>query len=91
MNETQMLIGSLSNDLCRVANLVHRGSEKGATRFFIEVKRWNSQLKSKEVKPYIQKIIADIDSSDEKLTMEKAEKLLMFSILLQNYSVHNKF
>jgi len=91
MNETQMLIGSLSNDLCRVANLVQRGSEKGAARFFLEAKRWNSQLMTKELKPYIQKIVADIDASDEILTMEKAEKLLMFSILLQNYSVYNRF
>ena len=91
MTETQLLIGSLSNDLLRVANLIYRGSEKGANRFFTEVKRWNNQLKDKNLKPYIKQIITDIDLIDEELSMPIAEKFLMYSILLQNYSVHTQF
>lgn len=89
MNETQMLIGSLSNDLLRVANLIHRGSNQGATRFFMEAKRWASQLSCKEVKPYIRKIVNEIDSENHVLSKDKAERYLMYSILLQNYSLHN--
>lgn len=89
MTETQMLIGSLSNDLLRVANLTHRGSQTGAQRFLMEAKRWSTQLKDKEMKPYIQKIVIDISLSDEKLSLATAEKYLMYSILLQNYSLHN--
>ena len=77
MTDTQMLIGSLSNDLLRVANLIHRGSDKGAARFFVEAKRWSLELENKELKPYIKKIVADLDASDDHLTLEKAEKFLM--------------
>lgn len=34
MTETQLLIGSLSNDLLRVATMIQRGSHTGALRFF---------------------------------------------------------
>lgn len=93
MSKTQILIGSLSNDLFRVANMVARGSEKGAMRFFIEAQKWNTELKTHKLKPYIQKIIADVDdeNSENILDMAKAEKYLMYSILLQNYSLHTKF
>lgn len=93
MNETRMLIGSLSNDLLRVATMIQRGSDKGALRFFAEAKKWNSQLKHKRVKPYIQKLIVDIDTETESsfFTTEKAEKFLLYSILLQNYSIHTTF
>lgn len=93
MSNTQILIGSLSNDLLRVANMVVRGSDKGAMRFFIEAQKWNTELKNHKLKPYIQKIIADVDNEKNEniLDMAKAEKYLMYSILLQNYSVHNRF
>ncbi|MDO8570055.1 MAG: hypothetical protein Q7R97_00530 [Candidatus Daviesbacteria bacterium] len=93
MNDTKLLIGSLSNDLLRVANMIARGSDKGAVRFFIEAQKWNTELKNHTVKPYIQKIINDINSENGEniLNMAKAEKYLMYSILLQNYSLHNSF
>lgn len=55
MNNTKIFIGSLSNDLLRVANMIARGSDKGAVRFFAEAKKWNTQLKHHKLKPYIQK------------------------------------
>lgn len=93
MNKTHLLIGSLSNDLLRVANMVVRGSNKGAVRFFNEAQKWNAELKTHKLKPYIQKIIADInnENGEDILDMAKAEKYLMYSILLQNYSIHNRF
>jgi hypothetical protein len=89
MTETKMLIGSLSNDLLRVANLTYRGSHQAADRFFEEAKKWASQLDNYQLKTYIKKIIKDIQS-ETSLSMEKAEKFLMYSILLQNYSLHMK-
>ena len=91
MNETNLVIGSLSNDLLRVANMIARGSNKGALRFFAQAQKWNCQLKKAPLKTYIQKIIADIDSENAAkiLNMAKAEKFLMYSVLLQNYSLHN--
>jgi hypothetical protein len=93
MSETQMLIGSLSNDLFRVANLTQRGSIQGAMRFFEEAKRWCAQLDvdDKQIKPYIRKIVGEIHlASAQDVTLEKAEKYLMYGILLQNYSLHNQ-
>lgn len=93
MNDTKLLIGSLSNNLLRVANMIVRGSDKGAVRFFTEAQKWNTELKNHKLKPYIQKIIVDIsnENSGNILDMAKAEKYLMYSILLQNYSIHTKF
>lgn len=89
MTETPLLIGSLSNDLFRVANLTQRGSLKGAQRFLEEAKRWSRQLSNREVKAYLKKIIDDINlANSSEITVEKAEKYLMYGILLQNYALH---
>ena len=91
MNETQVLIGSLSNDLFRVATLTQRGSIKGAKRFLEEAKRWGDQLEDKQIKPYIRNIVNEIRlASSHEISLERAEKYLMYGILLQNYSLHNR-
>lgn len=86
----RLLIGSLSNDLYRVANLSYRGSFKAAERFFIESKRWTNDLENVPLKNHARKIIDDLKTiSLENLpSHETAEKLLMYSVLLQNYSLH---
>ena len=56
MNETRMLIGSLSNELLRVANMVYRGSIEGASRFFNEAQKWSIHLKNRQLESYIQNI-----------------------------------
>lgn len=86
----RLLIGSLSNDLYRVANLSYRGSTKAAERFFIESKRWTTDLKDVPLKSHAKKIITDLHSlsMDSLTSLETAEKLLMYSVLLQNYSLH---
>jgi hypothetical protein len=88
--DKRLLIGSLSNDLYRVANLSYRGSTKAAERFFIESKRWTADLKNTALKKHARNIIDDLDHLTlESLTFqETAEKLLMYSVLLQNYSLH---
>jgi len=91
MNETQMLIGSLSNDLFRIANLTQRGSRKAAIRFLKESKRWSGQLQTKNnLARYIKNIVVDISSrSESDINEELAERYLMYGILLQNYALHN--
>jgi hypothetical protein len=90
MTQTQLLIGSLSSDLYRVANMVGKGSFAAADRFFLEAKKWSSQLSGARVKNHISKIIFNINEDTSKeLTLEKAEKLLMYSVLLQNYVLHS--
>lgn len=89
MSDTIMLIGSLSNDLFRVASLVQRGSQTGAQRFLLEAKRWAEPLKDKDIPFYIIDIANDITIRDEKdISIELAERYLMYGILLQNYALH---
>lgn len=91
MTETKMLIGSLSNDLSRVATMMYRKSS-GAEIFFHELFRWVNTIKIDSVKPYIQTILNDLKSHEHnpQYTQERAETYLMYSILLQNYSLHMK-
>jgi hypothetical protein len=90
IQDKKLLIGSLSNDLYRVANLSHKGSMKAAERFFTESQRWTTDLEHLTVKKHIRKIIQDLGSLTvmDLTSQETAEKLLMYSILLQNYSLH---
>jgi len=90
MKDTKLLIGSLSNDLYRIANLINRRSYKAAERFQKESKRWVKELKNCKVKSYIRKIINDLNSSKSAniKSQKLAEKYLMYSILLQNYALH---
>lgn len=86
-----MLIGSLSNDLYRVAGLAQRGSEKAAQRFLLESRKWTLKLSNQKLKGYIKNIILDLQSDETtSISKERAEKLLMYSVLLQNYSLHLK-
>ncbi|MEK9143847.1 MAG: hypothetical protein AAB481_04470 [Patescibacteria group bacterium] len=89
MTETKMLIGSLSNDLSRAANMMYRKSSSAET-FFHEMFRWVNKLDPDFVKPYIQKILKDLKSHEHypQYTEERAETYLMYSILLQNYALH---
>lgn len=89
MTETKMLIGSLSNDLSRVANMIYRKSS-GAEIFFREMFRWVKKLDTAPVKPYIQTILKDLQSHElhPQYTQERAETYLMYSIILQNYTLH---
>jgi hypothetical protein len=91
MTEVQMLAGSLSNDLFRVATLAQRGSTQAASRFLVEAKRWSVELQDKAVATYIKKIAEDISSRDESDILESsAERYLMYGVLLQNYCLHNQ-
>jgi hypothetical protein len=89
MTDQKMLIGSLSNDLYRVAGLVQRGSDKAAQKFWQESKKWSSELKNHSLDKYINDIISDLEiNQNSTLSQPLAEKLLMYSVLLQNYALH---
>lgn len=91
MTETKMLIGSLSNDLLRTATMIH-GKSPTAKVFFREIFRGVKALDNASIKPYIRTILADLQSHERnpKYTDERAETYLMYSILLQNYTLHMK-
>ncbi|MFH1970943.1 MAG: hypothetical protein ABIJ05_00970 [Patescibacteria group bacterium] len=86
MTKTQILIGSLSNDLFRVASCTVNGSIKNASRFTQEAKRWAVPLQKQKVAEHIKKIAQEVSSfTDDEVTLEQAERCLMYGILLQNY------
>jgi hypothetical protein len=91
MTDLKLLVGSLSNDLFRVASLTQRGSKKAAIRFLKEAKRWSLPLQQHEAAEYIVKIAKDIsDKTDDDISQSEAEKYLMHGVLLQNYALHLK-
>ena len=89
MTNLQLLAGSLSNDLFRVASLTQRGSMKAALRFLKEAKRWSSPLQQQAAAEYIVKIAKDVsDKTPNDISLSEAEKYLMCGVLLQNYALH---
>ena len=86
MTKTQILIGSLSNDLFRVASCTVNGSTGSAFRFTQEAKRWAVPLQKQKVAKHIKKIAQEVSSfTGDEVTLEQAERCLMHGILLQNY------
>ncbi|MDA1079699.1 MAG: hypothetical protein O2840_03380 [bacterium] len=89
MSDTKLLVGSLSNDLFRVASLVGRGSSDAATRFLLEAQRWSKELEQRPVSTYIARLAADVSKrKPEDVSLESAERYLMYGVLLQNYALH---
>lgn len=90
MNDVNLLIGSLSNDLLRLATFTHNGSPS-ARRFLTESVRWATPLASADLPPHIKKIAEEISKLPPTLpTLAQAERYLMYSVLLQNYALHNQ-
>jgi len=90
MNETIQLIGALSNDLFRVATLAQRGSNDSAIRFMQEAQRWSDSLQNKNLPTYITQIVTDVASREPTdISLESAERYLMYGVQLQNFALHN--
>jgi hypothetical protein len=91
MTDTQMLVGSLSNDLFRVASLAQRGSNKAASRFLQEAQKWSVDLQNQNVPNYISRLAQDVSNrSTDDISTDSAEQYLMYGVLLQNYALHSK-
>lgn len=90
MNDTIQLVGALSNDLFRVATLAQRGSNDSAIRFLQEAQRWSDSLKNQDLPPYITQIVADVSGREPTdISLESAERYLMYGVQLQNFALHN--
>lgn len=89
MTDTRMLLGSLSNDLYRVATSLNRKSYAVSDKFWLEAHRWTEELLRAKTPPYIARILRESDGEDTVVcTDDQAEKLFMYSILLKNYALH---
>lgn len=89
MTSTKLLVGSLSNDLFRVASLKQRGANKAAPRFLQEAKKWAEPLATQSDREYIRKIAKRVVAAEvTNISLAEAELYLMFGILLQNHALH---
>ncbi len=78
------VLESLASDLKRVALGLHRGSNVMAKRFLDESLKRRDEVEMHLVSPYIQRILSYLDSNID------AEKALMYSTLIQNYTQFKK-
>ncbi|MDO8610461.1 MAG: hypothetical protein Q7R95_07980 [bacterium] len=83
--ENKYILESLSSDLKRVAIGLYRGSNTMANRFLIEALKRKKELNQEKLAPYIQKILNNINTNID------SEKALMYSTLLQNYTINKTF
>jgi len=89
MNNQQILLGSLSQDLFRIANFIQSGSIKSAERFWHETKRWTADLKNENNPAYINRILFELDKMNFNPTsLEQGEKILTYGVITQSFAVH---
>lgn len=86
----KIAIESLSMDLKRIAIGFHRGSDSMAIRFIEEALKRKAEVDTEKVKPYLKVLLDKMAKSFEHTDRQKiAEDALMYSTLLQNYSLKN--
>lgn len=82
--KNKYILESLASDLKRVALGLHRGSNIMAQRFLLEARNRKMEIDTKEVAPYIIKLLNNLDKD------VNAETALMYSVLIQNYTQNKK-
>lgn len=86
----QTILASLAMDLKRVALGLHRGSLTMADRFTKEAKIRIQETQTDLLAPYMKNILKNLDQvlldTDND---RKAENALMYSTLIQNYTLKN--
>ena len=89
MSEQQILLGSLSQDLFRIANFIQTGSIKSAERFWQETKRWITQLKKEDNPAYLDRILTNLDKINFNPTsLEQGEKILTYGVITQSLAIN---
>lgn len=84
-------LSALALDLKRVSQGLQRGSASMADRFIQEVLKRKSELDTKNLKPYMQKLIKRMeDSLKGNDNQKKAEDCLMYSTLFENAVLKDK-
>ena len=84
------LIESLAMDLLRVALGLHRGSLKMADRFKAEALERYKDLNQDQLKSdYLKNLLVKMKLTLESEKDDRAEDILMYSTLFQNYALKN--
>jgi hypothetical protein len=83
--KNKIALGSIAMDLKRVALGYHRGSYSMAEKFLDEALKRRREVDSSLLKPYLVKLLKDIDKiKKEKKKDKAAEDALLYSTLFQN-------
>lgn len=77
-------LSGIAMDLRRVALGYHRGSIKMAERFFEEAMKRKQEIDIHEIKPYLRRYLDSLTLLNKK---NKADDILMYSVLFQNAAV----
>lgn len=85
MNNKQIL-GDLAMDLKRVALGLHRGSNLMAEKFLGEALKRRDEIDTKTLKPYLVKLLGNIENIKKESKQKAAEDALLYSTLFQNAS-----
>lgn len=86
--QTYISLSSLAMDLKRVALGKYQGSHSMADRFLTEALERKNEINYEEIDPYIKQILESIEKlKEEKDSQKLAEDALMFSTIIQNYSL----
>ncbi len=92
MNEKQVLLGSLSQDLYRVAHCIQTGSTRSAERFWQESARWIQDLKQHDNPSYLDEIFSSLEEiSFDPQSIEQGERILTYGVITQSLAVHGNF
>ena len=85
MNNKQ-IFGALAMDLKRVALGYFRGSATMSERFFEEAMKRRNEIDSTNLKPYLVKLLNDMENLNKKEKKRAADDALLYSTIFQNAS-----
>jgi len=83
MNNKQIL-GALALDLKRVAIGYYRGSAIMSERFFEEALKRRNEIDNTTLKPYLVKLLNEIENLKKEENKKAADDALLFSTIFQN-------
>lgn len=85
MNNKQVF-GALAMDLKRVALGYFRGSTTMSERFFEEAMKRRNEIDNTNLKPYLVKLLNDMENLNKKEKKRAADDALLYSTIFQNAS-----
>jgi hypothetical protein len=85
MNNKQ-IFGALAMDLKRVALGYFRGSATMSERFFEEAMKRRNEIDSTNLKPYLVKLLNDMENLNKEEKKRAADDALLYSTIFQNAS-----
>jgi hypothetical protein len=84
--QNKQVLGALAMDLKRVALGYFRGSIPMAEKFYEEACKRKNEVNTKAVKPYIAKLLNDMENISKEEHAKAADDALLYSTLFQNAS-----